>query len=440
VLHSVLKTAIRFAVNMSTSVPKLDRAAFEKIVTPLQLTVQASDTAKVLKVVRGLLWRVPAHKPVVPNEENPCERFILLGPKVDADMGCLPEAQREAAAALVRSTRRIERKIGYEEMTATEVLGEILPDGMDVPSSYEAAGHLLHVNLLEEQRPWKHIIGEVLLDKVPSARTVVTKTGNIESEYRTFPMEVIGGEEDFNVQVREGGCTFEFDYRQVYWNSRLQMEHSRIVKKIAPGSIVVDMFAGVGPFALPLAKKGVEVFANDKNPASHAAMLHNIALNKLSRKVHAENMCGRAYLRGLLAQPGFVVDHCLMNIPALGIEFCDSFVAAFPASYPRKRLPLVHTYCFSKGESPEACSADVKKRLADRLECDLAELPSLAVRVVRDVAPAKLMMCVEWRVPPCVAYARGGGGGDMDAASGGGGVDDGVTPPSAKRHKPAELQ
>ena len=37
----------------------------------------------------------------------------------------------------------------------------------------------------------KHLIAQVLLDKNPSIKTVVNKIGNIETEFRTFPMEVI---------------------------------------------------------------------------------------------------------------------------------------------------------------------------------------------------------------------------------------------------------
>jgi Met-10+ like-protein len=46
---------------------------------------------------------------------------------------------------------------------------------------------------------------------------------------------------------------------QVYWNSRLEAEHSRLVQDFAPGDVVVDIMAGIGPFALPAARKGCKV-------------------------------------------------------------------------------------------------------------------------------------------------------------------------------------
>lgn len=47
---------------------------------------------------------------------------------------------------------------------------------------------------------------------------------------------------------------------------------------------VCDVFAGVGPFALPAAKKGAIVYANDLNPSSHEWMKKNIVANKVHSK------------------------------------------------------------------------------------------------------------------------------------------------------------
>jgi tRNA (guanine37-N1)-methyltransferase len=89
------------------------------------------------------------------------------------------------------------------------------------------------------------------------------------------------------------------NYAEVYWNSRLQMEHGRLVSVCNRNDVIctpsplsrllflphlcfflsVDMFAGIGPFAVPAAKKGCQVFANDLNPRSHHYLLVNTKLN-----------------------------------------------------------------------------------------------------------------------------------------------------------------
>ena len=53
----------------------------------------------------------------------------------------------------------------------------LLPEGCEVPSAFECVGHIAHMNLRDEVLPWKRVIGQVLLDKNPSIRTVVNKVG-----------------------------------------------------------------------------------------------------------------------------------------------------------------------------------------------------------------------------------------------------------------------
>lgn len=81
-------------------------------------------------------------------------------------------------------------------MKAFELLGrlqQILPEDVEVPGSFETIGHIAHFNLRAGHVPYKHVIGQVCLDKNPSIKTVVTKIKEIENEFRVFDMEVIAG-------------------------------------------------------------------------------------------------------------------------------------------------------------------------------------------------------------------------------------------------------
>lgn len=140
-----------------------------------------------------------------------------------------------------------------------------------------------HLNLREQYLPYKKIVAEVLVDKNPQIRTVINKIEDVGtlSEFRTFGYEVLAGPDDMNVELSEGDCIFKFDYSKVYWNSRLQTEHKRLVDLFQPGEVVCDVMAGVGPFAIPAGKKGVFVWANDLNPDSYASMKQAIIRNKV---------------------------------------------------------------------------------------------------------------------------------------------------------------
>lgn len=84
------------------------------------------------------------------------------------------------------------------------------------------------------------------------------------------------------MRVSESDCIFEFDYSKVYWNSKLEAEHSRLIDLFRPGEVVCDVMAGIGPFAVPAGKKRVFVWANDKNPESAKYLQAAITKNKVS--------------------------------------------------------------------------------------------------------------------------------------------------------------
>ena len=77
-------------------------------------------------------------------------------------------------------------------MPITGAVQRVLPK-IEVPSSFEAVGHIAHYNLREQHMPYRKIIGQVCIDKNPSIKTVVTKVKEIANEFRVFDMEVIAG-------------------------------------------------------------------------------------------------------------------------------------------------------------------------------------------------------------------------------------------------------
>lgn len=88
-----------------------------------------------------------------------------------------------------------------------EVLQELLPEDVVIPTSFETIGHIAHLNLTLTQIPHRFLIAEVLLDvssirknlssiaqKNPAIKTVVNKTHNLDSEFRACPVEILAGE------------------------------------------------------------------------------------------------------------------------------------------------------------------------------------------------------------------------------------------------------
>lgn len=51
--------------------------------------------------------------------------------------------------------------LGYNCLSAQQVLRRLLPEGVEVPTSFECVGHIAHLNLREDQLPYKAVIGQV---------------------------------------------------------------------------------------------------------------------------------------------------------------------------------------------------------------------------------------------------------------------------------------
>lgn len=209
------------------------------------------------------------------------------------------------------------------------------------------------------------------------------------------------------LQVKENGVTYEFDFSRVYWNPRLSTEHQRVVQLVKRGDTVFDVFAGVGPFAIPAARSGANVLANDLNPESYRWLQHNCKLNKVENKVRTFNLDGRAFIQGPVKQElpallkGKASVHVVMNLPALALEFLDAFRGLLHQEPScDENLPTVHCYGFSKDDDPET---DVVKRASRSLGFPLENRSS--VHFVRNVAPNKDMMCVRFTVPKEVLFS-----------------------------------
>ncbi|KPM39928.1 tRNA (guanine(37)-N1)-methyltransferase [Neonectria ditissima] len=334
-----------------------------------------------------------------------------------------------------------------------DVLRAILPEELqdEIPTGFNTVGHVAHLNIRSQYLPYKKLIAEVLLDKNPHLRTVINKIDNVgsENEFRTFAYEVLGGPDDLNVEVSEAGCVFKFDYSKVYWNSKLDTEHKRVTSLFKPGEVVADVMAGIGPFAVPAGKKGVFVWANDKNPESYRYLEDAIRKNKVSEYVKPFNCDGHEFVhraadlvleaskRGDYAvikppkQPRNstapapapirvpvppTISHFVMNLPASAIEFLHSYRGLYHgreelfAPHTETKLPMIHAHCFSVKADDETPLIDICQRIEREIEVLLkpgeAEKDGeVLIYDVRDVAPAKRMFCATFRLPHDVAFA-----------------------------------
>ncbi|KAK6434348.1 tRNA(m(1)G37)methyltransferase [Oleoguttula sp. CCFEE 5521] len=338
--------------------------------------------------------------------------------------------------------------LDYTYWTYHDIISAILPEDElgEVPSGFSQVGHVAHLNLRDEYLKYKHLVGEVLIDKNPGVRTVINKIDDVgeENAFRTFRYEVLAGPDDLNVEISEEGCMFKFDYSKVYWNSRLNTEHRRLVSTFKEGEAVCDVMAGIGPFAIPAGKKSIFVWANDLNPDSYTSLQDAIKRNKVASYVRPFNEDGRAFIGDsaanlliashkvdILSKPSRkdpkahptilrtltqpqIFSHYVMNLPASALKFLPSFIGLYPPSLRAQlpvdaKMPIIHVYCFStKSDDNVEEGRKICAEISDHLGFDIkpGKIDGGGVEVfdVRDVAPKKRMFCASFRLPEEVAF------------------------------------
>ncbi|MGA8302904.1 MAG: class I SAM-dependent methyltransferase family protein [Thermoplasmata archaeon] len=161
--------------------------------------------------------------------------------------------------------------------------GESLAAAM--PSGYHRLGRVLLLRLPPRYRPYFPEIGRAWQDALGVA-TVLTQVGPVEGELRRPQVERLAGSET-ETEVREHGVRWRFDAARIMFAAGNRTERRRAGALIREGETVVDLFAGIGYFAIPAAVHGRahRVLAVEKNPVAFHYLLENVQGNGVADRV-----------------------------------------------------------------------------------------------------------------------------------------------------------
>jgi tRNA (guanine37-N1)-methyltransferase len=163
--------------------------------------------------------------------------------------------------------------------------GQTLPeDILGWAPTYERLGKVV---ILDEDDPERaQAAAEAVMASSLPAETVVNRASKVKGETRVRDWDVLAGDGTEAVH-REYGCEFLVDIAEVYFSPRLATERHRVVEQVAPDDHVFDMFAGVGPFVIPAAKRGARCIGVDLNPVAIEYLRENARRNGVADRVTA---------------------------------------------------------------------------------------------------------------------------------------------------------
>ncbi|HTX44540.1 MAG TPA: class I SAM-dependent methyltransferase family protein, partial [Methanocella sp.] len=147
-----------------------------------------------------------------------------------------------------------------------------------LPRSWQIVGEvaLVHIHPLLQTK--KTLIGESLLKLYPRCRTVM-ETKRIAGEYREPVLEKIAGDGTETID-KENYVLYKLDVAKIMFSKGNFYERRRM-GTVGTGENVLDMFAGIGYFSLPMAvhAKPKKILAIELNPVSYGYLCENIRLN-----------------------------------------------------------------------------------------------------------------------------------------------------------------
>ena len=276
--------------------------------------------------------------------------------------------------------------------TLKQILRGKLPPDLHavIPQAFDIIGDIVIIEIPQSLKAYQNLIGEGILKTHKNIKTVLAKAGDINGVYRIRDYTFIAGEQKTQTIHHEFGCKYHVDVAKAYFSPRLSHEHERVASLVNPGEIVVDLFAGVGPFSVLIGKRcpQAKVYAVDLNPDAVELLKLNVRANRVDNRVFPLCADARQIATGKLKG---VADRVIMNLPETAIDFVDA-----ACNIVKEQGGLVHFYGFVR--SPDSVEK-IKDRLSEEAERNGRSVTDfLFAKSIRETAPFESQIVLDIKI------------------------------------------
>ncbi|MFX0132843.1 MAG: class I SAM-dependent methyltransferase family protein [Candidatus Hodarchaeota archaeon] len=254
-----------------------------------------------------------------------------------------------------------------------------------IPKSFDIIGKIAVLEIPNEIQAKEKLLAKLLLDYNKSLESVFAKIGKVNGEYRIRELKFLAGVNNTLTIHKENGCLYELDITKVYFSPRLGTEHARIADMTNSNELILDMFAGIGPFSILIAKrKGAKIYSIDKNQDAIYYLKRNIILNKVENLV--VTLLGDArelILKSLINK----FDRIIMNLPAESFNFLPIACKAL-----KSKGGFLHLYLFITESEPYE---KLEETIRNQIEEHGRKILNLKTRRVKSTAPHEYQICLD---------------------------------------------
>lgn len=201
-----------------------------------------------------------------------------------------------------------------------------------LPSGFQNLGKAMILRLNSNLIENRLLIGAACLRIYPNFKSVYLNSGKIVGQFRIpEKMELIAGEDNPVVEHKEHNVIYRFDITKLMFSKGNVNERKYLASLVQRDEVIVDMFAGIGYFSLPIAKnaKPSKIYSIELNPVAYKYLVENIKLNHLEEVIiPIQGDCKQEVIK--LSKSKISVDRVIMGVlPA-------------PKDYIREALTLVN--------------------------------------------------------------------------------------------------
>jgi len=152
-----------------------------------------------------------------------------------------------------------------------------------LPEKWEKIGDIVIIKLNEKLRNHGREIGKTYAE-ILCCKTVLNDVGGISGIYREPNVEILYGSKDTETVHKENGIKYKLDVQKIMFSSGNMDERLRMTKISNKNETIVDLFAGIGYFTLPMAvySKPKKIFSCEINPVAYEYLCKNIVLNHVT--------------------------------------------------------------------------------------------------------------------------------------------------------------